>query len=177
MATHSSILAWRIPGTEEPGGLPSMWSHRVRHDWSDLACMHAGSMEYRVGGEDLAESPLSRKSVAKKLLTCGNSRYWHHYVKSVSFINLCLLSHFSCVWLFATPWTIACQVPLSMRVTKQEYWSGLPLPFPGDLPDQGIEPMSPASPALQGGFFFVFLFFFFTTELLGKPYTSAWSLR
>ena len=41
MATHSSILAWRIPGTEEPGGLPSLGSHRVRHDWSDLACMHA----------------------------------------------------------------------------------------------------------------------------------------
>ena len=37
MATHSSILAWRIPGMEEPGGLPSMGSHRVRHDWSDLA--------------------------------------------------------------------------------------------------------------------------------------------
>ena len=37
MAIHSSILAWRIPGTEEPGGLPSMGSHRVRHDWSDLA--------------------------------------------------------------------------------------------------------------------------------------------
>ena len=37
MATHSSILAWRIPGTEEPSGLPSMGSHRVRHDWSDLA--------------------------------------------------------------------------------------------------------------------------------------------
>ena len=37
MATHSSVLAWRIPGTAEPGGLPSMGSHRVRHDWSDLA--------------------------------------------------------------------------------------------------------------------------------------------
>ena len=37
VATHSSILAWRIPGMEEPGGLPSMGSHRVRHDWSDLA--------------------------------------------------------------------------------------------------------------------------------------------
>ena len=41
MATHSSILAWRIPGTEEPGGLPSMGSHRVRHDWSDLAAAAA----------------------------------------------------------------------------------------------------------------------------------------
>ena len=37
MATHSSILAWRIPGTADPGGLPSMGSHRVWHDWSDLA--------------------------------------------------------------------------------------------------------------------------------------------
>ena len=37
MATHSSVLGWRIPGTGEPGGLPSMGSHRVRHDWSDLA--------------------------------------------------------------------------------------------------------------------------------------------
>ena len=40
MATHSSILAWRIPGMREPGGLPSMGSHRVRHDWSDLAAIH-----------------------------------------------------------------------------------------------------------------------------------------
>ena len=42
MATHSSVLAWRIPGTAEPGGLPSMGSHRVGHDWSDLAAAAAG---------------------------------------------------------------------------------------------------------------------------------------
>ena len=41
MATHSSILAWRIPGMEEPGGLPSMVSHRVGHDWSHLAAAEA----------------------------------------------------------------------------------------------------------------------------------------
>ena len=41
MATHSSVLAWRIPGTGEPGGLPSKGSHRVRHDWSDLAAVAA----------------------------------------------------------------------------------------------------------------------------------------
>ena len=39
MAVHSSVLAWRIPGMEEPGGLPSMGSHRVGHDWSDLAAV------------------------------------------------------------------------------------------------------------------------------------------
>ena len=43
MATHSSVLAWRIPGTEEPGGLPSMGSHRVRHNWSDLAAAAAAA--------------------------------------------------------------------------------------------------------------------------------------
>ena len=43
MATHSSVLAWRIPGTGEPGGLPSMGSHRVGHDWSDLAAVAAAA--------------------------------------------------------------------------------------------------------------------------------------
>ena len=46
--------------------------------------------------------------------------------------------------LFATPWTVAYQVPPSMEFSRQEYWSGLPFPSPGDLPDPGIEPRSPA---------------------------------
>ena len=45
MATHSSVFAWRIPGMGEPGGLPSMGSHRVGHDWSDLAAAAAASSE------------------------------------------------------------------------------------------------------------------------------------
>ena len=44
MATHSSVLAWRVPGTGEPGGLPSTGSHRVGHDWSDLAAAAAAAM-------------------------------------------------------------------------------------------------------------------------------------
>ena len=52
-----------------------------------------------------------------------------------------------------TPWTVAHQAPLSMEFSRQEYWSGLPFPIPGDLPDPGIEPTSPVSPALAGGFF------------------------
>ena len=55
--------------------------------------------------------------------------------------------------LFATLWTVALQVPVSMGFSKQEYWSGLPFPPPGDLPDPGIEPMSLTSPALEGRFF------------------------
>ena len=55
----------------------------------------------------------------------------------------------SCVRLFAIPWTEACQPPLLMEFSRQKYWSGLPFPSPGDLPDSGIKPKSPASLALQ----------------------------
>ena len=51
----------------------------------------------------------------------------------------------SCVRLFATPWTVALQAPLSMGFSRQEYWSELPFPPPGDLPDPRIEPVSPAT--------------------------------
>ena len=63
------------------------------------------------------------------------------------------VSCFSCVQLCATPATTACQAPLSMRFSRQEYWSGLPCPPLGDLPDSGIEFVSLTSPALAGGFF------------------------
>ena len=62
-------------------------------------------------------------------------------------------SRFSQVRLFVTLWTVACQAPLSMRFPRQEYWSVLPCPSPGDLPDPGIEPMSLESPALAGRLF------------------------
>ena len=96
MATHSSVLALRIPGMGEPDGLPSMGSHRVGHDWSDLAAAAA-----------------------------------------------------------------AFQAPLPMEFPRQEYWSGLPFPSPGDLPDPGIKP---TSPALAGKFF--------TTEPPGQGSTD-----
>ena len=70
-----------------------------------------------------------------------------------------MLSHFSRVRLFATPWTVARQAPLCpWDFPRQEYWSGLPYPTPGDLPDPGIDPMSLSSKsllstALAGGLF------------------------
>ena len=64
-----------------------------------------------------------------------------------------MLNCFSHVRLCATPWSVACQAPLSMGFSRQEYWSGLPCPPPWDLPDPGIEPTSLKSPALAGGFF------------------------
>jgi len=65
-------------------------------------------------------------------------------------LRVCMLSHFSCVQLFVTLWTVACQAPLSMGFSRQEYWRGLPCPPPGDLPYPGIKPVSPA---LEGRFF------------------------
>ena len=70
---------------------------------------------------------------------------------------VCVLSH---VRLLETPWAAACQAALSMEFSRQEYWSGLPLPPPRDLPDPGIEPTSPVS-CTAGRFF--------TTEPPGKP--------
>ena len=64
-----------------------------------------------------------------------------------------MLSGFSHVWLFVTLWTSACQAPLSMGFSRQEYWSGLPCPPPRDLPGPGIKTKSLTSPALTGGFF------------------------
>ena len=56
----------------------------------------------------------------------------------------------SCLTL-CDPWTVPCQAPLSMAFFRQEYWSGLPCPPPGELPNLGIEPVSVMSPALAGG--------------------------
>ena len=65
------------------------------------------------------------------------------------FANASMLSCFSRVWLFATLWSAACQAPLSLGFSRQEYWSELPCSFLGDLPDPGIEPLSPMAPELQ----------------------------
>ena len=59
-------------------------------------------------------------------------------------LNVCMLNHFSCVRLFATLWTVACQAPLCMGFSRQQYQSGLPCPPPGDLPDPRTEPGAPA---------------------------------
>ena len=61
--------------------------------------------------------------------------------------------HFSHVWLFVALWTIVHQAPLSMAFSREEYWSGMPCPQPGDLLDQGIEPMYLMSPELADKFF------------------------
>ena len=68
-------------------------------------------------------------------------------------VRVCVLSHFSCVQLFVTLWTIAHQTPLAMGFSRQEYWSELSFPSLGDIPKPGIKPTSLMSPALAGKFF------------------------
>ena len=80
MATHSSILAWRIPGTEEPSGLLSMGSHRVRHDWSDLAAAAAAWSIYRLLKRIYKISP-------KQKLVCIELKW-----RSNCSLELCMLS-------------------------------------------------------------------------------------
>ena len=88
--------------------------------------------------------------LTKEVSMQGNSR-----------VDACMLCR-SVVSDSETPWTVACQAPLLMEFSRQEYWSGVPFPTPVDLPDPGIEPASPVSPALAGRFF--------TTEPSGKPH-------
>ena len=66
-------------------------------------------------------------------------------------VQACVICCFTSVQLFATPWPIAHQVPLSMEFSREEYWSGLPCPPSGDLQDPRIESQSLQSPAVAGG--------------------------
>ena len=182
MATHSSTLAWKIPRTEEPGRLWSMGSGRVGLDWvtslslftfmhwrrkwqptsvilpgesqgqwSLVGCRLWGHTELGQDWSDLTVTAISLKGL----------RPWHHenfscwkrsyfvFISMKLYRCVCLLSH---VWFFATPWTVAHQIPPSTGFSREEYLSGLPFPPPGDL-DSRIEPMSLASLALTGRIF------------------------
>ena len=85
-----------------------------------------------------------------------------HFEKAPLWIKYLLLFTHSVVSnSFATAWMVTCRAPLSIGFPRQEYWTGLPFPSPGDLPNPRIEPASLVSPALAG--------IFFTTQSPGKP--------
>ena len=129
MATYSSILAWRIPWTEEPGRLQSTGLHRVRHNWSNLACTCVAH-------------------------TCSNL-YWQYWLREkiciknayLAQVCACLVTQ-SCLTL-CNP--LDCSPPGSslIGISQQEYWSRLPFAPPWDLLEGGIELLSPMSPTLQ----------------------------
>ena len=124
MITHSSMLAWEIPWTEESDSL-----QLTRH--KELGTTECLSLYF----------------------TSVFAQCVHMFMHVCSGAQPCLT--------LVTSWTIASQAPLSMGLYQQGYWSGLPFPPPGDRPHPGMEPVSPASPSLAGGFF--------ATKSPGKP--------
>ena len=94
---------------------------------------------------------LKKVTLHSSYIRCG------HKSSPTERLNICVcvwvLSHFSHAQLHAFLWTVVWQAPLSIGFSRQEYWSELPCPPPGDLPDPGIEPESLESPVLAGGFF------------------------
>ena len=114
----------------------------------DTMYLTAGGLTSLING--LSIDVLSIAPVRKVQTLLGwQSSPGHLWVKPK--LCACVLSRFILVRLFATPWAVAHQAPLSMGFSRQEYWSGLPCPPPGDLPNPEIKPTSP-SPPLAGGF-------------------------
>ena len=171
MATHSSVPAWRVPGTGEPGGRPSMGSHRVGHDWSDLAaaacvlfywsgtsvssqlvfCMYL--CVWRCSPDVIVERDVLHVHLLLRHLVLDYFSFITYSTMSLPSSSACQLSCFRHVWFFVTLWTVAHQASLFMGFSRQEYTSGLPWPLPGDLPNPGMEPTSLRSLALAGRFF------------------------
>ena len=132
MPTYSSILAWRIPGTEDPGGLPSVGSPRIRNDWRDIAAAAAAAA--------VATYSMPKSEVTSDIWT---TRIFHeathiHILRTR--VGKCEL--LNGVQVFAITWNVAHLGPLSMESSRQECRSGYPFPSSGLLLDTGIEAMS-----------------------------------
>ena len=136
---------------ENPTGRGDWWAtvHRVTKSWTWLkqlsTAQHRWSQNYVL--------PLRVKTPIREQRNFCKRRICIWFLKAEWVKSL------SCVRLFATPWTVACQAPPSMGFSRQEYWIGLPFPSPGDLPDAGIKP---GSPPLQADTL--------TSEPPGKPF-------
>ena len=132
MATHSSVLAWRIPGMGEPGGLPSMGSHRVGHDWSNLAAV-AAAAEYKlstlilgdlcwwfstisnvnlllkrthllgVGITSPISIPHSAFSLTRKFWLIVFSRFYYRNLYNTKYVSFFRLHVFNLLWFLYTP--------------------------------------------------------------------------
>ena len=138
---------WRersVPSLQAVYGVPAVWRRPHLRGSADPSSVGAHSSPLPLAVSITHCVPSS--CLEKKLASHGRKFD----------LPLCVLSHFSRVQLFVIPWTVACQASLTMGFSRQEYWSGLAFPPPGDLPDPGIEPTSLVPLALAGRFFFFF---------------------
>ena len=146
MATHSLFLPGKSHGQRSLVSC-SPWGLRVGHDLPTKQQQQAGLQDTDLGiGESTSGS--GKRQWGRALLgSSGHGlerRRGGKVPECKEMLLLLLLSHFSRVRFFATPWTAARQAPLSMGFSRQEYWSGLLLPSPGDLLHPGVEAGSPA---------------------------------
>ena len=122
-------------------------SHIAGRFFTNWATREAKNAE--VGSQSLFQQIFLTQESSKHLLYCRQILYQLPYQGSPAWV----LSSFSCVWFFVTPWTVAPKAPLSVGFSRQKYCSGSPCPPPGALPNPGVELMSLMSPALASGFF------------------------
>ena len=124
--------------------LPFLWHKQVMFLWLIPRAIHA---------------PKHRRTREKSWYSqkVSHSQWDRSFSKHLNLVlYFCMYAQsLSCVWLLAAPRTVAHQAPLSMEFSRQEYWSGLPFPSLGYLPDPVVEPVSLASPAVAGRFFTV----------------------
>ena len=149
MATHSSTLAWKIPWMEEPGRLQSTGSQRVGHGWAtSLTRLLQVTMIIHVNHLKYGPGIKTSLHMYYPYYKGGSNWYIWQFTDPLWLLPLQMVKvrvkSLSRVQLFATPWTIANQVPPFMGFSRQKYHSGLPFPSSGDLPDPGTEPKSPA---------------------------------
>ena len=135
----------------------SEWTPGVGDGQGGLACCNSWSRKESDMTERLNWRTKNRALIRHLI-------FWHINIrlsspqnceKEIPRVYAHMLSCLNCVWLFETLWSVAHQAPLSMRFSRQEYWSELPCPPARDLSNPGIKPESLLSPALAGGFFTV----------------------
>ena len=149
---HVPSLGWLAQSHPHVGLAAQVWG------WSDLCCIQAPAFHHGKSQGQCSHQPQGHAphllNRAQKL-GLGKQRFSSEQLHLVRFpdglqMKIYLLKGKELSWslsrvqLFGTPWTVAPQAPRSMRFSGHEYWSGLPLPSPGDLPDPGIELRSPA---------------------------------
>ena len=142
MATHSSVLAWRIPGTAEPGGLPSLGSHRVGHDWSDLATAAAAAVILRQSWLTFATVSRGRiigqGSLLFAMMLNNISRAWPYFnilmQRKISLPSIILQSQ-SFVGIWGHLWYVLKKKKnsnfkvINCCPTHQDLWQSLGLPW------------------------------------------------
>ena len=160
MATCSSILAWKIYGQSNLAGY-SPWGHKELDLTEETALTHADWIKFIKILKQHCFLPSQGYLIIWPLM----SSWLHYWLEGYIIVLYC--TTLSYIWLFVTPWTLAHQVLLSIKFSRQVYWSGLPFPTPGDFPNPQIKPLSLLSSSLAGRFF--------TTVPSGKPHKRVWT--